>query len=103
VGEDVVGPSADDAERDRPQQDLLEALLATSSCLPATESDDPGGDDPGDQAQGIEVDGQRPDLEAADLRARDEQGHDHILAPSAPRGRSRSDIEERRDANPVSV
>ena len=89
VGDDVIEPAAHEAERHRPQSDVVDDAPLAAAGRPAPVADDQRGDDARDNAQRVRTnreDPQVPDtLGRAGDTGQDRRGHAEILwrTPSA--------------------
>src|SRR5680860_54577 len=109
VGDDVIQPAADQAERDHPDRDVrdLAGLAAPGDPPPLTEPD--SGNHPGDDAQGVSPDREGPEVPDALVRARDGgEGHGALpvlepLSESAPGVASPSSLVRSSARSPAEV
>ena len=80
VGDEVVEPASDEAERDGPHGDVVDHAPLAAASHPATIADHQGDDDPGDDAQRIRADRDRAEVPHALRRTRKggEHGRGHV-------------------------
>ena len=79
IGDHVIQPSADDAERHANDDHHLHAVRRTASGLPPTPRDDHCDDDSGDYAQRVSAEGK--DADVPDVRAGTGDGQNHLRPP----------------------
>ena len=79
VGGDVVEPAADQAERHRPDREVLDLAGAAAAGRPAPLADPDRGDDAEDDRERVAADRERAEVPDAVGRARDGQGGDQAV------------------------